>query len=80
MARWRATQGMVGAPPGMPYAVYGGAIASSAGSALPGDLVWPAVCVIPNPCMIPLDSPALALTLAARPSIDNGAWPTAIGT
>jgi hypothetical protein len=80
MARFRSTQFIIGAPPGMPYGQWGGYIADSIGNAHPGDLVWAAVCISPGPYMVPLDAAALALTLAARPSIDNNFWPTSIGT
>ena len=64
MARFILIAAVVGAAPNGPYQKHprGTAIADSAGSALPGDVVWPALCAAPSPInMAPLDGAAQAL-------------------
>lgn len=64
MARYILTAAVVGAPPNTPYHKYprGTAIADTAGNAVAGDVVWPALCVAPSPVnMAPLDADASAV-------------------
>lgn len=63
MARYILISAVVGQPTNGTYTKYprGAAIADSAGNALPGDLIWPALCQAPSPVnMRPLDSAGAA--------------------
>lgn len=64
MPRYILIQSAVGAPPRESYRVWarGTSVADSAENALPGDVVWPALCAAPSPVnMAPMDAAALAL-------------------
>ena len=63
MARFILLAAVVGAPPSGAYSKFprGTAIADSAANALPGDVVWPSLCIAPNSTnMAPLDDVASA--------------------
>jgi hypothetical protein len=64
MARFIMITPIVGAPPGNQYRKWprGQTIADSAGNALAGDIVWPALTAAPSALnLAPLDASALAL-------------------
>jgi hypothetical protein len=61
MARYILTQTMVGQPTNGTYGKYGrgSTIADTAGNAVAGDWIWPALCAAPNAAQLqPLDSAA----------------------
>jgi hypothetical protein len=71
MARYVLLAAIVGAPPNGVYSKYprGTTIADSAGNALSGDVVWPALCQAPTAAnMAPLDAAGQAL-MPTRPPI-----------
>jgi hypothetical protein len=64
MARFILVAAVVGAPPRYAYAKFprGTTVADSAGNALAGDVVWPALCTAPSAAsMAPLDAAGQAL-------------------
>ncbi len=64
MARFILTAPVAGAPPSNVYTAWprGTAIADTAENAIPGDVVWPALCAAPSAKNIaPLDAAAQAL-------------------
>jgi hypothetical protein len=75
MARYVLVSAVAGAPPNGQYTRYsiGTTIADSA-SALPGDIVWPALASSPNSAMAPLDAAAAAL-VAQRTPTNESPWP-----
>ncbi len=63
MARYILISAVVGQPANGTYTKWprGSTIADTAGNALPGDLIWPALCNAPSPVnMRPLDSAGAA--------------------
>jgi hypothetical protein len=89
VARYILIATVVGQPPGWTYTKWGRGrtIADTAGNALPGDVVWPALCDAANPVnMAPLDAAASAVmglpitTLAALSSGNTGVAGADVGT